>query len=364
MGLFAVLSPQAPPAFSVDLCHINLWQLPGLGRQIFVWDVGLQLTAPPAADLESVRLALPFDADVSHAADLADVMRNQQVASLVFGSNATVVGQQLITGAGTFDLHPIRVPGIKVLKDLSSKELTVCEVPFIDPIQAGQQKYIRVRFPIRNLGRVWTWRRFGPLRGGALIDLRVNEVREAVSAGIQKEIQGRVLPISALYVFIIAPWQLREVLEHPPFRYVRILEGRAWERYLRWSTGVPRPAKLLIYSWEWKQIIDSNKPARAFLRLTADRPGPSGQTYFALLLAVFVLSVGADSLVNHWSGWPAWSVNWAIQFGVPTTVVGVVVLFASLLALLRNLPMIRYVVRPVAWGWSTLEIGMFRRHSD
>ena len=263
-----------------------------------------------------------------------------------------------------FNLHTTNASASTIVPGFARDQVTVCDVPLSNPIRAGQQRYVRVRFSIRHPRRVWTWRGLPVVRKGALVDIRVNDVRETISAGLQELMHGHVLPISSLNVFVIAPWGLREVLEHPEFRYVRILEGRAWERYLRWSTGILRPAKLVIYSWR-QTDVSTTSPFVGFLRFTADRPGPSLATYTGLLAVVFLISYFADIAAPHWAGLPARSFSLWNAIGLPTTitVVSVVTLLVLLLELRRNVHL-RSIWDVVTFPYFWLEARIFGRNRD
>ena len=381
MGLFAVLSVDPGPTFAIEQCHINLWRIPGLGRHIYLWDVGLELNVEKG-DLSSVRLALPFDTNLSQTYDLTSAIRNQEAASLIFGESK-ICDQEIQTRIRTkartgwwpfgapqktephkFQLQTTNAGATAVSVGYASDQVTVCDVPLNQPIHAGEVRYLRIRFTIRNPRRVWTWRGNPTARKGALVDIRVNDVRETVSAGLQQLMGGHVLPIPSLYVFVIAPWDLRQVLEHPTFRYVRILEGRAWERYLRWSTGIIRPAKLVIYSWG-RDDVTTATPFVGFLRFTADRPGPSWASYVALLVAVFGIAYFADVWAPHWPGLPAlpstiWS---AIGFPKTFTLLGALGALVLFLELRRNVRL-RAIWEFVTAPYFGLETWIFGRNRD
>ena len=81
----------------------------------------------------------------------------------------------------------------------------------------------------RTVGRLWTRRRTGLFSKGALIDVRVSDVRETWNVKDGPALKTRIVPLSQLYVFLILPSGLKHQFSSPAFRHVRILEGAAWE---------------------------------------------------------------------------------------------------------------------------------------
>ena len=79
--------------------------------------------------------------------------------------------------------------------------------------------------------------------------------------------EARLIPIKQLNCFVILPGFFRTARLSPATRYVRLLEGRRWERYLGRATGLFGASKLVITYWRPDYEVSPQKEFRAFLDL-------------------------------------------------------------------------------------------------
>lgn len=131
--------------------------------------------------------------------------------------------------------------------------------------------YLRLRFAVANPGQVWIWKRSLLARNGALVDIRVSELRETVTVPDWMAFQDDIVPIKRLNCFVIAPAFLQARAISPQTQYMRLLEGRVWERYLGRPAEWFDRRRLIIYHWQVAKENETVAPAnpfRAFLDLS------------------------------------------------------------------------------------------------
>jgi hypothetical protein len=160
---------------------------------------------------------------------------------------------------------------------------------------------LRIRFPMRTLGRTWIWMRS---RRGALIDIRVADIREIV---VPTEVGAKIaaygeqfVAIENLRVFVIVPAYLLSRATSPTPHYMRLFEGRVWGKYMGGrAVDLWRSEKLMIYQWRSDTRIDTKDnatdPFRAFLVLTKE----SGLLSFPNHLLIATLVVLGVLLILH-----------------------------------------------------------------
>ena len=101
------------------------------------------------------------------------------------------------------------------------------------------------------------------------MDFRVADVREAQEAMDWASLQDKIVPIRMLNAFVITPVSLQARSASPDLRYTRLLEGNAWEPYIRRRTGLFRSRHLLIFYWKATDI-SIHTPFRGFLDLSRE----------------------------------------------------------------------------------------------
>lgn len=314
MPLFAVLGEQ-DVVFRLRKCHLNLWALPGILRTHFYCDVGLKVSVGEGKPLSRVRILLPFGTREDGLTDLSDLIREPNVSRLIFGEPVQVTDN----GVLTYRDETLRVRSISAAdKPTNSGRGRTAESLWTLKVQPaasiGSDYYLRARFEISDLSATWLWKRGLVLkRIGANVDFRVCDVRET-STTLGSE-EGSILPIENLYVFVVAPLSLQAQSFSPPLRYTRVLEGRAWARYLE-SAVTPRPStKLVVYYWRAAQPtipqgtlpgfevggdghLSTNplNPFRAFLDLSREY-GPTTLLNHVITLVLVILGVSTAGRV-------------------------------------------------------------------
>jgi hypothetical protein len=241
--------------------------------------MGLLIEAAAGYPVNKVAIVLPFSVYADETRDLFEVLQIRDVAVLVFGEPVAIC--QPATAEPTLSIktgpNKIDYPLKKLqLHNASFEEIrhqaiaTLCEIPLDVPIQGGSTGYVRLRFRVRKRGRTWQWRRnvFGVRR--ALVDIRVNDVRESVRQQKLSDVERRVAAMKALHVFVTADWQFQMRVASPYQPRIRILEGRVWERYLNRAPDFFRRGKLVIYHWPNDNLVDTVNPVRIFLDLSTD----------------------------------------------------------------------------------------------
>jgi hypothetical protein len=184
------------------------------------------------------------------------------------------------------------------------------------PATTGTEYYVRFRFLITDLGATWLWQRGLILkRIGAKVDFRVADVRETSTTLGSNE--SSILPIEDLYVFVIAPWSLQARSISPTLRYMRVLEGTAWTRYLETAIRPLSSTRLVVYYWRMRAgahqlnqapgaeivaadaTVNPRNPFRAFLDLSREY-GPTVllNQFVSLLLVIVGISVAASATAD------------------------------------------------------------------
>jgi len=268
MAFFAIIRDHED-SFEVLQCHINIWCLGGIfGHSNFVWDVGLRLRGTIDGKVTKIYVAFPFGADVSGVEDLHDRLIHQHTAELVFGGPVKIDRDEI-----TYDESPValgRVDSSRRIEDKCGPDYSFWEIVISPPLAKGKELYVRVRLRIARCGSTWVWRRSLGRKNGALVDLRVSDVREAVAVGTWGAFRDRIVPIEKLNLLVIAPDFLQMRAASPALRYMRLLESRAWENYLGQSPSLRDRRRLIIYHWRSQkgEPVDVRTPFLAFLDLS------------------------------------------------------------------------------------------------
>jgi hypothetical protein len=320
MAFFAIIRDH-DDSFEVLQCHINIWCLGGIfGHSNFVWDVGLRLKGTVDKKVTKIYLALPFSADGSGVEDLHDRLIHQHTAEIVFGSPVKIDGDEI-----TYDDVPVvlgRVDTSKRIEDKCGPDYSFWEIAIAPTLAKDKELYVRVRIPIACCGSTWVWKRSLGRKNGALVDLRVSDVREAVAVGTWGSFKDRIVPIQTLNLLVIAPDFLQMRAASPTLRYMRLLESRAWENYLGRSPSLLGRRRLIIYNWRSQkgEFVDVKRPFLAFLDLSRDygfvRPANHVR---AAILIVAIAALGYGYGPGLASG--AWS--WVGQFARQNTLVSI-----------------------------------------
>ncbi len=284
MGFFAIARDDGGASFQVKECHINLWSLPRLlGLSLFLCDVGVLLEADANSDLASLQIALPFGTASDGASDLREKLHDEKVVQLIFTKRAQIDTRNPVTvitlddtagvsGAAsaptTLNVYPV---SLEYGERRDQANFSLWKITFPNPVPQGQKAYIRVRFKVKSRGRMWSWKRASTsfTHNGALIDLRIADMREALLVRDRDSLRNLIVEIDRLFVFVIASSRFRLQVVDPATYYIRLIEGRAWEGYLDRATGILGKPRMVIYEWRSKNgdKVDLRNPFRIFLQL-------------------------------------------------------------------------------------------------
>jgi hypothetical protein len=275
MGFFAVLREVGQPDFVVSKLDINVWCLPSwFGTSILLCDVGVKLEVVPSQAhirLTALRLAVPFGTNADELEDLGPLIASErEVANLIFGNAAPSPDHRPGDPFRTYDdgtaESPIALlhvaPGASRKVELGPDPPSGFSLWHIgtEPVPPGRPAYLRVRMPVRDPGRTWTWTGSALARSAALVDIRGGELREAAVASDHVDWLRDVVDIQQMNCFVVAPARYEGVRAYPAPKYVRLLEGPAWERYLRRAVSRRRREKLIVNFWQRRDV----KPTAEF----------------------------------------------------------------------------------------------------
>jgi hypothetical protein len=218
----------------------------------------------------------------------------------------------------------------KLVDEYSGQDYSYWSLKLSNSISKDPDSYIRVRFRIRNAGRTWTWKKSGLAKNGALIDLRVADLRETTFEECWMAFRDKIISIGKLNIFVIAPTWLQLRAISPPYHYMRLFEGRIWEKYLRRAVDLRRREKLVIYQWRNNsKAVNASNPFHVFLDLSQEfglfRLGNHLRTAFLVSIFLTILTL-LVLLYPSYSGLIERTKNTLYSFTVLTIVGGLVAL--------------------------------------
>ena len=255
MGTVAVIAND-----SILLCqlHVNLWILPGLGRQVRFLDVGLRFkVAKESAPFETFDLVIPGSGNPKPV-DLFEQTKGDS-SSLIFGVPINHEANGKISPAN--ELEPDHISATVVaLSEFTSQRA--------DDLKGGASLwrcrlarqwtsadgfgYCRARFFLPHPGRMWTRQGLSPLDGRSLFDLRILDDRENTITKIAADIAERGTSVQrSVNTHLIIPEEYEILGTGENHKYIRLLETEVWRSYLGRKVGLlmTRP-KMLAVSWE------------------------------------------------------------------------------------------------------------------
>ncbi len=335
MAYFAIVKDRDNKAFEVPICHLNLWVLPGLIGLCFQFDAGIHLRANEDG-LTSFLLALPFSVAKDGIEDLHDLLLNRETAQLIFGEPVVVKGATVSYGT-VKDLKVGRVLAQKSSEvpvwSNRTKHCSVWKIDLASVLNCGEEQYVRLRFHIEGLGRRWMRKRSLMADNGAVMDFRVADIREAQEGMDWAGLQDRIVGIGTLYAFVIAPVSLQLRSVSPDLKYVRLLEGDAWEPYIRRRTGIVRSHQLLIFYWKATDV-SVEKPFRGFLDLSREFGVSSWPNHFRTGIVAVLSFITALYLREGYSAIDSHIVRaWLFKVGYPASGI---TLFSAMLWIFRH----------------------------
>jgi hypothetical protein len=335
MAYFAVVKDRDNKAFDVPICHLNLWVLPSLVGHCFQFDVGIQIRANENG-LTGFLLALPFTVAKDGMEDLHDLLLSKETAQLIFGEPVVVKGETISYGM-VKDLKVGRIFAQKSSEipvwSSQAKHCSVWKIDLVSVLNCGEEEYVRLRFHIAGLGRRWMCKRSLLADNGAVMDFRVSDIREAQEAMDWAGLQDRIVGIGTLYAFVITPVSLQLRSVSPDLKYVRLLEGDAWEPYIRRKTGIIRSHQLLIFYWKAKDV-SIEKPFRGFLDLSREFGVSSWANHFRTGIVAVLSFIAALYLREGYSAVDSHVIRaWLFKVGYPVS--GITV-FSAMLWIFRH----------------------------
>ena len=259
-----------------------------LGHRLFFFDVGLAIEGSDHRGASAFDLAIPFGTRAEGLSDLGQKLMNEEVLNLIFSGRAklSASGTQSSISYGGKQFHLFSVDTGKSQLTTSTTDLSIWKIVLPNAIARDELAYLRLRFEVDCLARTWLWKRSAWAKNGALVDIRVGDVRAAPRTNGRLLIP-RVLNIEKLYVFVTAPAWLRLHTASPTLHYMRIFEGKVWEPYLDVATCLFGNDKAVVYQWRQENVSIGKDAFHAFLYLGRDSPLV---TYFALLRSTLLLA--------------------------------------------------------------------------
>lgn len=304
MSFFAVIR-DAEGDFELQQCHLNLWCLGGIvGRNTFVWDVGLRVKGKGNKKVSRFLLALPFGSADGLAEDLRQRLKDQTTAELVFGNPVNITGDQLNYDGTAVDLGFVETS--RLIPDKSGKDYSLWDITFAPALEEPKEVYLRIRFRVVQSGRTWTWKWSLLRKNGALVDIRVADIREARAVSAWAAYRDRIMPIEKLNLLIVAPDYLQPRAISPELRYMRLLESDAWQGYLGQKPNLRRKRRMIIYHWRSKDsVVNVKTPFLAFMNLARDysfiRLGDHVRGAIVLLILVFITYALSPLTLTGWT---------------------------------------------------------------
>ncbi len=267
MGTVAVIS-EVP--ILLHQLHVNLWILPGLGRQVRFLDVGFRFEVQDG-ELESFDVAIPGSGE-NKPADLSQLITPES-GSLIFGVPINRDAQGQISPAKVLKPDYISASLVEISRFESKKSedledgvgLWQCTLAN-KRTSADGPGYCRARFFVPDPGRMWTHPGVSPLDGRSLFDVRVLDVRENATSAIAVDVRNVGVEVhGAVNTHLIVPEEFEILDTAENHKYVRLLETEAWRPYLGRRANLPmtRP-KMLAVSWEKRG--DGKRPAAEVTR--------------------------------------------------------------------------------------------------
>jgi hypothetical protein len=410
VGFVAVLGPAQKGAWGIDVrrVHLNLWCVRRRVRgHALLLDVGVgfHLTTPEwPSELELLLPVAPEANDQGGLEDLIPKVREQPTAQLLFGGPVRVES----TGPSTIisvpdaggkeaqyerpillveiaqpkwepveegDLWRVRLPfrmplqpaaeplalpeGVSAPVSGSPKGEDVPHLPSADVAPNAShgeyEYYIRFRVHIGERGSVWAWKRHGALLPitGSLVDLRVADLRDPVTAGGGMADEHRVLPAEWVNTFVVTP-QWLQLRAAPNLRYMRLLEGAIWQAYLDRRLNPHRGHKSVVY-YQRESSVRPDQPAKMFLDL--GRESGLGWGDYARLM---ILAGGSVAIAAYGPDWinglqdadisltDTWSSIWN-GLDVAVRVLGIISAIAVIVGVVLGVP------RRIASGFRRFE---------
>jgi hypothetical protein len=169
------------------------------------------------------------------------------------------------------------------------------------------------------------------------MDFRISDVRESKYVDHESSLRGRIIPIGQVNFFLMAPDYFQLANCSPDVRYVRVLESRAWQKYVHSAVHRRGKAEFLVYYWRsTKNPVVQDSPFRAFadFNRTPLSSRWSSLIWFALAIFVAIVVVRIASAAIEIFDWSIFKSIWT-YLGL-ATLTGMLTLVAKLKDALSN----------------------------
>lgn len=289
MAYFAIISDNSS-SLKVVRCHINVWALDEAFGMTFFFDVGLGLNANGSDPITKFSLALPFRH--TEFVDLKGKLMDANTARLILGQPVQINKDGVISFVDSspdgktkpIKLKTTHVPEPERDDKMSTENYSLLNFELKSAIEqlgtSSPETYLRMRFSVKSFSRTWVRQ-----DSGALVDIRISDVREGLAAQ-WNALEEKIVPIDSLNLFIIAPSTMKKRSVSPELKYARLLEGPLWETYLDRKLQLVGRKKHVIYYWRNDKPISHNKPFMAFLDLAKEQT--PGYWWFVFLTALIL----------------------------------------------------------------------------
>ena len=130
-----------------------------------------------------------------------------------------------------------------------------------------------------------------------MLDVRIMDLRQA-AVTLDRPTTARLLNVERANVFVITPPTLSIRRASPELRYIRLLEGRAWEKYLGRRTDIRRQGKLTVSYWR-RDHVARDSEFRGWIDIVSERR----PIHWTQVAATAVLALIAAYLVLPLNTW-------------------------------------------------------------
>lgn len=308
MGFFAVSSLGTQTSLEIAACHISLWVLPKPWYQLFgynfCFDIGLRFRS--TEPVRRIRIVFPFDSRQAHATDLSSIVLDEDFSPLIFGRPVTVIEDHVSYDGPLKGKDRIDDRVIAISPENSSSETVLPENPgfsiwtieLSEPTKNDEWTYIRFRISVKNPWRVWAHKGWGLAKRGAVVDLRICDIRESLLLGHGRSESTHLVPIKHIFLFLVAPSYFVPNHFSPSLHYSRLLEPKVWEKYLAGLSSHIDGAKFSIHQWRYTDKVEVNveNPYRAYMDLSREFGREIFFFYVLAIVSLPIVSHAAEAL--------------------------------------------------------------------
>ena len=320
MGLLGILKPESDAGsdYEVEAMHFNLWVLPTKrlswssspkiqckGKNFYI-DVGMRIKLKKGS-LNSINIHFPCKIDRTSFCDLSDLVKDEKINDLIFGTVATSRNNTIEYPGDSFAKNK-KIKDIVVdLRNIETNEDEDYTINFSSDIEKLTRNYVyaylRFRVGVKDASMTWASKGWGSDKFGAIFDLRVSDAREGkFNQQGQSEVSS-FMPINRFFGFLIVPASFVPVNHSPPLHYSRLLEPNIWKPYLEYCRAFSTSEKFAIHQWRSpaNEVVNYENPFRAYMHLHRE----FGTALFFLYVILLVAAALVGAIISE-SPLPAW----------------------------------------------------------